>query len=128
MNPLLRVGPFLIALGFWLWRRRRRVEHDDSAQRTATGRGLCSRAHLIDGAGHVAVSVALEPQKIHFFNSDFEQAVDLDAIETVEYTSDLMTGGIAEGAMLRVISRGRALDFAMDVDAAKEWSRALPPR
>ena len=109
----------LLALGWWLWRRlRAEAPHE----------GLRSRARFIDGANHIPVSIGLEPSRIAFFNREFADSLDLDAIEAVEYVSDLVTGGIAEGALMRVTYRGHEFDFAMKNAAAKEWSRALPPR
>lgn len=45
----------------------------------------------------------------------------------MEYGSDLVAGGIADGAVLRLRSHGRAIEFVLDVAAAEQWSRRLPP-
>jgi hypothetical protein len=109
----------LLGLGWWLWRRLRALSNGDR---------LHSRASLIDGANHIPVSIALERSRVAFFNSEFADSLSLDTVETVEYVSDLVTGGIANGAVMRLTCRGHEFDFAMDAGAAKEWSRALPPR
>lgn len=109
----------LLALGWWLWRRLRA---------TSNSHGLRSRASLIDGPNHIPVSIALGRSRIAFFNSEFEDSLSLDAVETIEYVSDLVTGGIADGAVMRLTSHGHEFDFAMNATAAREWSRALPPR
>ena len=119
MNPLVFVAPVLAALGWWVWQRSRRD------QRT---RGLCSRARLIDGPDPIPVSITLQRSRIEFFNAQFARTVRLDTVEAVEYMSDLVTGDIADGALMRVKSRGHDFDFVMDTAAATEWSRALPPR
>jgi len=111
----------LLALAWWLWRRLRALRPDSQGE-------LCSRARFIDGAENIPVSVALQQRKIYFFNADFERSVDLNTVDAVEYLSDLVTGDIAGGALLRVLSRGRSFDFAMDSADAKEWADALPPR
>jgi hypothetical protein len=113
------VIPALLALGWWLWR---------SLRATSNHRGLRSRARFIDGPNHIPVSIALERSRIAFFNSEFADSLSLDAVETIEYVSDLVTGDIADGAVMRLTSRGHEFDFAMDAAAATEWSRALPPR
>jgi hypothetical protein len=129
VNPLLLAAPVLAALGLWLWRRLREAplaarRFDDDSW----SRGLCSRARLIEGARHTPVSVALERGRIEYFNAKFTRAVELDAIETVEYLSDLVTGDIARGALMRVRAGGHDFDFVMETIALKEWSRMLPPR
>jgi len=111
--------PVFLALGWWLWRRLRTL---------SSPQGLRSRARLIDGQNHIPVSIALERSRIAFFNSEFEDSLNLDAVESVEYVSDLVTGDIADGAVMRLTSRGHEFDFAMDAAAAREWSGALPPR
>jgi len=108
-----------LALGWWLFRRLRAI---------GSHKGLRSRARLIDGSNHIPVSIALERSRIAFFNSEFEDSLNLDAVDGVEYVSDLVTGGIADGAVMRLTSRGHEFDFAMDASAAKAWSGALPPR
>lgn len=119
MNPLAFVIPVLLALGWWLWRRLR----------TEPGRRILrSRAYFIDGSNHIPVSIALGSSRIAFSNAEFADSLHLDAVDAIEYVSDLVTGGIAEGALMRLTSRGHEFDFAMDNAAAKEWSRALPPR
>ena len=109
----------LLGLGWCLYRRLRAIS---SAHR------LHSRARLIDGAHDIPVSIELERSRVAFFNSEFADSLSLDKLETIEYVSDLVTGGIANGAVMRLTCRGQEFDFAMDSGAAKEWSRALPPR
>ena len=109
----------MLALGWWLWRRVRAISNAD---------GLHSRARLIDGANHIPVSIALKRSRVAFFNAEFADSLNLDTVDTIEYVSDMVTGGIANGAVMRLTSRGQEFDFAMDAGAAKEWSRALPPR
>src|SRR5436853_523490 len=88
VSPLIFVVPVLVTLGWWLWRRLRAKP---------ASRGLHSQARFIDGANYIAVSIALEPSRIAFFNAEFADSLNLDAVDTVEYVSDLVTGGIADG-------------------------------
>lgn len=53
--------------------------------------------------------------------------LDIDQIDEVEYGSDLLTGGIASGAVLRLRAHGRAIEFVLDLATANKWSELLPP-
>lgn len=53
--------------------------------------------------------------------------IAVDQLDEVEYGSDLVTGGIADGAVLRLRSHGRAIELLLEMPAAQEWSRSLPP-
>ena len=88
---------------------------------------LSSRAQLIDGANHIAVALSLDAEHVTYENSDFDASIDVRQIDEVEYGSDLVTGGIADGAILRLRSHGRAIEFVLDVAAADRWSHHLPP-
>lgn len=88
---------------------------------------IISRAQLIDGLDHIAVALTLESRQIVYGNAHLEGAIDIVQIDEVEYGSDLVTGGIADGAVLRVHSHGRALEFVLDMASAARWSALLPP-
>lgn len=120
----------LLALGglAW-WFTRVRVEDRLSAILT-NGRSLStisSRAQLIDGANHVPVALTLDPRRITYRSSDLDASIDVHDIDEVEYGSDMMTGGIADGAVLRLRTHGRAFEFVLDMAAAERWSHQLPP-
>ena len=117
----------LAALSFSYWRRRQTDRFDSMMSKRRLTATLCSRAQLIDGANHIQVALALEPRSISYQNVDLEATVDLDQIDEVEYGSDLVTGGIADGAVLRVRCHGRAIEFVLDAKSAEQWSRSLPP-
>jgi len=88
---------------------------------------IVSYAQLIDGRDHIPVALTLETQQILYGNADFERSIDIVQIDEVEYGSDLVTGGIADGAVLRLSSHGSALEFVIDMAAAARWSALLPP-
>lgn len=88
---------------------------------------IVSHAQLIDGRNQVAVALALESRQIVYGNVDIEESIDIVQIDEVEYGSDLMTGGIADGAMLRLRWHGRAIEFVIDMASAERWSSLLPP-
>jgi len=130
MNDMLLLPLAIIAVaGLAWWYHRSRVADSFStvmSQRPATAT-VYSRAQWIDGANHVVVALGLEPLQITYRNHDFDASIDINRIDEVEYASDLVTGGIAHGAVLRVRAHGRAIEFVLDSAAADEWSRALPP-
>ncbi len=127
---LLLIALALIAVAGLVWYYRRlRQDHLLNAivARTRTDSGISSRAQLIDGANHIAVALTLEPRRITYQNADLDAAIDIQQIDEVEYGSDLVTGGIAHGAVLRLRAHGRAIEFVLDAAAAERWSRRLPP-
>jgi len=88
---------------------------------------IVSHAQLIDGRNHIAVALTLESRQIVYGNADIEESIDIVQIDEVEYGSDLVTGGIADGAVLRLRSHGRAIEFVIDMASAERWSSLLPP-
>ncbi len=126
--PLAVVALVVVVALAWWYRRQRTDDalngimsrHRDTAK-------ICSRAELVDGRNHIPVALTLEQSQIYYENSDMDAALDIDHIDEVEYASDLVTGGIASGAVLRLRAHGRAIEFVMDMTAAEKWSRLLPP-
>jgi hypothetical protein len=117
----------LTALGWWFHRSRQNDQFEEVVARQRLTSAICSRARLIDGANHIAVALTLQPQQICYANVDLGGSVDIDQIDEVDYGSDLLTGRIAHGAVLRLRSHGRVMEFVLDSAAAEEWSRHLPP-
>lgn len=116
-------------IGLVWWYRRWREDAGFKAvlaerRKTAT---ICSRAQLIDGANHIPVALTLEQQQISYQNSDLDATIDVNQIDEVEYSSDLVTGGKADGSVLRLRAHGRAIEFVLDQKSAEEWSQHLPP-
>ena len=128
-NLLILIPAFVVVVGLLWWYRRSR--EDDRFGEVISRRRLTatisSRAHLIDGANHIPVALTLEQQQISYQNEDLDASLDLDRVDEVEYSSDLVTGGISDGAVLRLRSHGRAIEFILDVATAEQWSRFLPP-
>ena len=89
--------------------------------------GLVSPATLIGGARDTPGALSLKDGRVRYVSVDLDASFDLRDIDEVEYDSDLMTGGIAGGALLRLRSHGHAFEFAIDFVAAERWSRRLPP-
>lgn len=129
-ETLIVVGAFAgAAIALFLFFRRKRLNDDlnDIMTRHRPTAKICSRAELIDGRNHIQVALTLEPQKIFYENRDLHATVDLDRVDEVEYGSDLITGGISNGAVLRLRAHGRATEFVLDMASAEKWSRLLPP-
>jgi hypothetical protein len=115
----------VVALAWSIHRRR-----DDARFAAAERRPdamLVSHAQLIDGRNHIPVALTLGHQQIVYGNAGLEGSIDIVQIDEVEYGSDLVTGGIADGAVLRLRSHGRAIEFVLDMAAADRWSALLPP-
>lgn len=117
----------VVALTWWYTRLRA----DDRMAAILTRRGLvtmlASRAQLIDGANHIPVALSLDQTRVSYENADLDASIDVQQIDEVEYGSDLVTGGIAHGAVLRLRSHGRAFEFVLDNAAAQNWCQRLPP-
>ena len=115
----------VIALAWSIHRRR-----DEARFAAATRRPdavLVSHAQLIDGHNHIPVALTLGRQQIIYGNAGLEGFIDIVQIDEVEYGSDLVTGGIADGAVLRLRAHGRAIEFVLDMASAGRWSALLPP-
>jgi hypothetical protein len=118
----------VIAAAALVWSmRRRRDGARFAAAAEKPGASIVSHAQLIDGRNHIAVALTLGLSEIVYANSDMEGSIDLGQIDEVEYGSDLITGGIADGAVLRLRSHGRAMEFVLDMASADRWSALLPP-
>lgn len=88
---------------------------------------LSSPARLVDSGREVPVVLSLDMSRLSYENGDMDASIDVRQIDEVEYGSDLVTGGIAHGAVLRLRSHGRAFEFILEADTAERWSRRLPP-
>lgn len=130
MNQALAVAAAL-ALTVVLFVAYRRLRAGDRMDliisRKRGGAMLASPAVFIDGANHIPVALSLESSRVAYENDDLDASIDIQQIDEVEYSSDLVTGRIADGAVLRLRSHGRAYEFILDVAFAERWSHRLPP-
>lgn len=124
---LLLAVAALAALVLYLRRSFQEHKFDRMLLQGGANAKLCSRAELIDGRNHIPVALALGASQVSYENADLSGSLDLERIDEVEYGSDLITGGIARGAVLRLRSHGRAFEFILDLASAEKWSRSLPP-
>lgn len=117
----------VVGLVWWYLRLRTADRMVEMMSHTDAGAMLSSRAQLIDGANHIPVALSLDPIRITYRNADLDATIDMHQIDEVEYGSDLVTGGIADGAVLRLRAHGRAIEFVLDSASAERWSHHLPP-
>lgn len=128
-DPLLITAGVVVIAGLAWWFLRLRGNDRFTALMAATHpkATVRSRAQLIDGRNHIVVALTLDGGQISYQNADVDGTIAVDQLDEVEYGSDLVTGGIADGAVLRLRSHGRAIEFLLEMPAAQEWSRSLPP-
>jgi len=119
--------PVLAALVWWYRRSRLNDSFETILLRHRPTAKVSSRAELVDGRNHIPVALTLEQLAIYYENPDLDAMLDIDQIDEVEYGSDLLTGGIASGAVLRLRAHGRAIEFVLDMATADKWSALLPP-
>jgi hypothetical protein len=125
---LIALGvPALAALVWWYRRSRLNDSFETILLRHRPTAKVSSRAELVDGRNHIPVALTLEQLTIYYENPDLDAMLDIDQIDEVEYGSDLLTGGIASGAVLRLRAHGRAIEFILDMATASKWSELLPP-
>jgi hypothetical protein len=117
----------IAALAWWYRRSRLNDTFEVSLSRHRPTAKVSSRADLVDGRNHIPVALTLEKERIYYENPDLDAMLDIDQIDEVEYGSDLLTGGIATGAVLRLRAHGRAIEFILDMATARRWSELLPP-
>ena len=125
---LIALGvPAIAALVWWYRRSRVNDSFESILLRHRPTAKVSSRAELVDGRNHIPVALTLEQLTIYYENPDLDAMLDIDQIDEVEYGSDLLTGGIASGAVLRLRAHGRAIEFVLDMATASKWSELLPP-
>ena len=129
MNDLVTLTGAALAVAalFWWITRSREDRMTAIVTRLAATGILSSRAQLIDGVNHIPVALSLDASRIKYANADLDASIDVRQIDEVEYASDLVTGGIADGAVLRLRSHGRAFEFVLDLPTAERWCHRLPP-
>jgi hypothetical protein len=91
---------------------------------------LVSRADYIEGAETIPVALALTADTFYYENPDMEASFDLNRIDEIEYSDELMTGkNHGENCrVLRLRSHGTAFEFLVDRAESRKWETALPAR
>jgi hypothetical protein len=91
---------------------------------------LVSRADYVEGAELIPVAVALTNDTLYYENADLEASFELNRIDEIEYSDELMTGKNHrdDARVLRLRSHGQAFEFLMDKAEAGKWQAVLPPR
>jgi hypothetical protein len=117
----------IFALYWWYRRLRQDDQLGDIMSHGDKSSLMSSRAQFVVGGSQIPVALTLDPPRIRYQNADVDASIDIKQIDEVEYGSDLLTGGIAGGAVLRLRSHGVAFEFVLDVAAAERWCHRLPP-
>ena len=91
---------------------------------------LVSRADYVEGAETIPVALALTDGTFYYENPDMESSLDLDRIDEIEYSDELMTGKNhgEDCRVLRLRSHGTAFEFLVERAESKKWESALPSR
>ena len=91
---------------------------------------LVSRADYVEGAELIPVAVALTNDSLYYENPDLEASFELNRIDEIEYSEELMTGKNHrdDARVLRLRSHGQTFEFLMDKAEAGKWQSVLPPR
>lgn len=91
---------------------------------------LVSRADYVEGAETIPVALALTADTFYYENPDMESSLDLNRIDEIEYSDELMTGKNHgdDCRVLRLRSHGTAFEFLVEKGESKKWESALPSR
>ena|SRR5215212_3097459 len=91
---------------------------------------LVSRADYVEGAETIPVALALTADTFYYENPDMEASFDLNRIDEIEYSDELMTGKNhgEDCRVLRLRSHGTAFEFLIDRAESRKWETALPAR
>lgn len=126
--PVVAVAIVAVAALVWWYRRSRLNDSFDGIiLRHRPTAKISTRAELVDGRNHIPVALTLEQGQIFYENEDLNATLDIDQLDEVEYATDLLTGAIKNGAVLRLRAHGRAIEFVLDRTSAEKWSELLPP-
>ena len=91
---------------------------------------LVSRADYVEGAETIPVALALTADTFYYENPDMEASFDLNRIDEIEYSDELMTGKNHDEhcRVLRLRSHGTAFEFLIERGESRKWEAALPPK
>ncbi|HEX6098291.1 MAG TPA: hypothetical protein VF432_18340 [Thermoanaerobaculia bacterium] len=91
---------------------------------------LVSRADYVEGAELIPVAMALTNDSLYYENPDLEASFELNRIDEIEYSDELVTGKNHTDAtrVLRLRSHGATFEFLMEKPEAQKWESALPAR
>lgn len=99
-------------------------------EKRRSGAKLVCRADYVEGAELIPVAMALTNDSLYYENTDLEASFELNRIDEIEYSDELMTGKNHrdDARVLRLRSHGTAFEFLIDRAEAPKWQAALPPR
>ena len=76
------------------------------------------------------MAMALTNDSVYYENTDMEASFELNRIDEIEYSDELMTGKNHRDdvRVLRLRSHGTAFEFLMEKADSQKWQAVLPPR
>ncbi|MEO8381126.1 MAG: hypothetical protein ABI779_15805 [Acidobacteriota bacterium] len=91
---------------------------------------IVSRADYVEGAEAIPVAIALTDDTFFYENPDLEASFDLNRIDEIEYSDELMTGKkhAADAHVLRLRSHGTTFEFLLNRADTDKWRSMLPAR
>jgi len=95
-----------------------------------SGSKLVSRADYVEGAETIPVALALTADTFYYENRDLEASFDLNRIDEIEYSDELMTGKRhgEDCRVLRLRSHGTTFEYLIEKGESKKWETTLPPK
>lgn len=123
------VGVIFLVVLVALFLRARRSDLLSEIMKKRAGSKLVSKADYVEGVEEIPVVLALTDDTFYYENPDLQASFDLNRIDEIEYTDDLMTGKhIRSGCrVLRLRSHGATFEFLIDTPESKKWEAALRP-
>jgi hypothetical protein len=124
---ILLAAAAVAVLGWNLWKR---MAADDMQRLNDERRGSCrlvGRGELVEGKQHIPVALALSGSTLYYENADLNASLDLESIEEVEYSNELVTGQeVVHGKVMRLRCFSKVFEFVVDATSAPQWQAALP--
>jgi len=132
VSALLTVLGVIVLAGLIVWYLKLRQQDILGAlleKRRGSSR-LVSRADYVEGAELIPVAMALTNDSLYYENPDLEASFELNRIDEIEYSDDLVTGKNHrdDTRVLRLRSHGQTFEFLMAKADAQKWEAALAPR
>ncbi len=125
------VGVFVLAVLLFVFLKVRQKDLLGAVmEKRRSSAKLVSRADYIEGAETIPVALALTDDTFYYENPDMEASFDLNRIDEIEYSDELMTGKNHgdDCRVLRLRSHGTAFEFLIEKAESRKWESALPAR
>ena len=124
-------GLIVVAVGVVVYLKMRQGDQLKAIMdKRRNGAKLVSRAEYVEGAEVIPVAIALTADTFYYENADLEASFDLNRIDEIEYSDELMTGKNhgADSRVLRLRSHGTTFEYLIERGESKKWEATLPPK